>query len=102
VVRQEPPRLARVECPDVNAWFCIALTGVQESPATKKQRELNLFHQFARAYPQKGDVDHNDRPDFRIYDNGAQRIIGIEVTELFQESGITGLQRQEVGREALN
>ena len=68
---------------------------------TKHQREAALFREFTQRYAvPAGRVDHLDEPDFRIH-TATQGVLGVEVTELFQQSGRTGSQGQEVERTKL-
>ena len=64
----------------------------------KRQREAALYRRFTQAYPvPEGPVEHEDRPDFRIL-TAIQGVLGVEVTELYQQPGETGPQAQEVER----
>jgi len=66
----------------------------------KERREAALYQRFTQAYPvPEGRVDHKDRPDFRVYTRDG--VLGVEVTELYQQSGARGSQGQEVERLAL-
>jgi hypothetical protein len=58
----------------------------------KRQREAALFERFSRAYSvPEGRVVRDERPDFRVH-TSTQGVLGVEVTELYQESGATGPQ----------
>ena len=60
----------------------------------KKQREAALFQRLSNVYPvPEGSVEHDDRPDFRIHTT-AHGVLGIELTELFQESQLNGRPQQ--------
>lgn len=66
--------------------------------SSKRQREESLYRQFTQLYTvPAGDVVHLDEPDFRIH-TATRRVVGVEVTELFQQSGKTGSQGQEAER----
>src|SRR5688572_7884568 len=65
----------------------------------KRQREETLFWHFTQLYtvPVGTPPVHLDEPDFRIH-TATRGVLGVEVTELFQQSGKTGQQGQEVER----
>lgn len=66
------------------------------SRSETKNLERHYFNQFTKAFPlPEGEVEHSDRPDFRIIDTKSRKtLLGIEQTRFYIESGSSSEQVQ--------